>query len=59
MQCSMQCDHCDLTVNLMVRHSCESTVSMALAHTFTGFTQMSVSSYCEDRQEQQTDLAPI
>ena len=33
---SMQWWQCDLTVNLTVRHSGESTVSMGLAHPFTG-----------------------
>ena len=32
----LQCDHCDVTGNLTVRHSGESTLSMVLAHTFTG-----------------------
>ena len=30
--------HCDLTVYLEVRNSGELTVSMVLAHTFTGYT---------------------
>ena len=32
--------HCDFTVNLTMRHSGGPTVSMALAHTFTGYVQL-------------------